>query len=115
MTAQTVGRRRIRLWAYDPEALTLTHRGPHYEIDLEEINSSAEMLDWIFQVASKQWADARTLAELVWALDEIFDPQSTLCSGGRDRGPIKVKEVIRRVRRRREGARSAPARSSRPS
>lgn len=59
--------------------------GAGYPIDLETIETSAEMLDWIFQVAEKDWADAKLLGDLILALRDIFDPQSNLCSFGTSR------------------------------
>lgn len=56
----------------------------HYEIDLETITDSAQMLDWIFQIASKTWSTAEILGSLVQALQDIFHPQSYLCSWGKD-------------------------------
>ncbi len=97
---QKVSRPSIRQWQYDPDALTLTHRKSKYEIDLEDINSAAEMLDMIVQISQKLWAGADTVAELVWAFDIILHPQETLCSGGRERGPIDVRRVVQSSRRR---------------
>ena len=50
------------------------------EIDLEEIHSSAAILDWIFQVLGKKWGDQETLHDLLLAFDEILKPQSNYCS-----------------------------------
>jgi hypothetical protein len=52
-----------------------------YEVDLETIRDSAAMLDWIFQVSKKSWADARVTKDLLNALDSIFHAQANLCSG----------------------------------
>ena len=101
ITPSRGGRRTIRVWVFDPEALTLTHRKEGYEVDLEELNSSAEMLDWIVQIAKKTWVDASTLAEFVWALDEIFDIQANVCSFGKNRGPIPVRNTVEKVRQKR--------------
>lgn len=68
-------------WRLDAKLLTLTHiRG--YEIDLERIHSSAEMLDWIFQVLHKIWCTPETTKGLLDAFDALFDPQANLCSMG---------------------------------
>jgi hypothetical protein len=53
-----------------------------YEIDLERINQSSALLDWIFQVGRKTWATARVTKDLLNALDDVFHPQRNLCSGG---------------------------------
>ncbi|MGI8514051.1 MAG: hypothetical protein ACR2NT_02735 [Acidimicrobiia bacterium] len=56
-----------------------------YEVDLERCLTSAQVLDWICQVAGKTWADDQTLAGLVRAIDDILHPQGTLCSFGTSR------------------------------
>jgi hypothetical protein len=86
--------RRFGEWSYDPADLTLTHAGG-YDIDLERCSTSAEMLDWIFQIASKTWCSPITLAGLVRAFDELLHPQGYLCSSGVERGPIDVAATIR--------------------
>lgn len=56
--------------------------GLAYYIDLERCLTSAQVLDWIFQVAAKSWADHGVLGGLISALDDILDPQANLCSFG---------------------------------
>jgi hypothetical protein len=75
-------------WKLDAEVLVLVKQGPSedgggYEVYLGECETSAEVLDWICQVAAKLWADERTVAGLVHAIQDILDPQAYLCSGGR--------------------------------
>jgi hypothetical protein len=53
----------------------------HYEIDIERIRRSSGMLDWIFQINGKSWANARVTKDLVNAFDDVFHPQANLCSG----------------------------------
>jgi hypothetical protein len=53
-----------------------------YEIDLEEINTCGQMLDWIFQLNHKTWMTFQDKADLLGASDSIFDPQKNLCSFG---------------------------------
>jgi len=50
-----------------------------YPIDLEEINSCAAMLDWIFQI-NKHSYSKESVKDLVRAFDDIFDPQANCCS-----------------------------------
>lgn len=70
-------------WRLDTENCVLYPVEPYrYEIDLETCTTSAEVLDWICQIAGKTWADNATLAGLIRALDDILNPQSFLCSGG---------------------------------
>jgi hypothetical protein len=84
-------------WKYDAKDLTLTTEagGYPYEIDLESITTSVEMLDWIMQIAKKKWGTSSVVGELVLILNEIHRPQETLCSMGIERGPIAVKNIIR--------------------
>lgn len=86
-------------WNLDARQLTLTHATEGYEIDLEEIHSSADILDWIFQVLSKEWGDATTVYDLLSALEAILNPQSNYCSFGQDKsadGGALAKEFIAR-------------------
>jgi hypothetical protein len=68
-----------------------------YSVDLEKCKSSEAMLDYIMQVAAKEWATDRIIGGLVRALYLLVDPQATLCSGGmvgvkgkRLRKPVEV-------------------------
>jgi hypothetical protein len=58
----------------------LTNGTVTYEIDIERIQSSPGMLDWIIQIGQKSWASDKDVADLVQAFDDIFDPQQYLCS-----------------------------------
>lgn len=74
-------------WEFDAKNLVLAYKSgrfPDYEVPLAEMNSSAAMLDWIFQIGGKSWADAKILGDLVMALDDLLRPQATLCSTGKD-------------------------------
>lgn len=71
-------------WVFDPKLLTLSHAIEGYEIDLERIHSSAAILDWIFQIVKKGWADARTIHDLLHAMDDILNPQANYCSNEQD-------------------------------
>jgi hypothetical protein len=55
-----------------------------YGVDLETIDSSSQMLDWIFQlVGAKTWMTIEDGADLIAAFRSIFNPQANLCSWGR--------------------------------
>jgi hypothetical protein len=87
-------------WRLDPETRVLYPVWPYrYEVDLDACTTSAEVLDWIIQVAQKGWASAEhggngpehnpdgwtddaILAGLVRALDDVLHPQANLCSFG---------------------------------
>lgn len=75
-------------WAFNPSELTLelVRDGlPAHSIQLRRITSSACMLDAIFDLKIRSWADNETIGDLVSALQDLFDPRVNLCEGGRDR------------------------------
>lgn len=72
-------------WVFNPKNLTLRHEPEDYEIDLEEIHSSAAILDWIFQVQNKTWGTAFNMHNLLRALNDILDPQANYCSFEQDK------------------------------
>ena len=83
-------------WICDPARLCLVLGNPEtgawsYEVDLEDCTTSAQALDWIMQVASKTWATDAVIAGLVRAIRDVLNPQSTLCSFGKERGPLDVR------------------------
>ena len=80
-------------WRYDSRLLVLTHVPHDYEIRLDECSTSAETLDWIFQVASKAWMTDKDTADLIHALHDILKPQVTLCSFGADK-KLDVKKYL---------------------
>lgn len=46
-----------------------------YEIDLEAMDSSAEVLDFIFQVAGKTWSDTKLIGEMIHAIEDACQRQ----------------------------------------
>lgn len=86
-------------WKFDSQNLTLNlfqeGKGQRYYIDLEKCRTSAEVLDWVMQVASKPWATDQILGSFIRELNRLLDPQGNLCSGGEEIGPIDVKKVIK--------------------
>jgi hypothetical protein len=89
-------------WRFDEVLLTLTSEVPpapyEYEIDLEELRSSAQVLDVICQIAEKTWATSRIVGDLVRALNLLLEPQANLCSWGQSKKVADVGAVIRKVR-----------------
>ena len=81
------------VWRLDAERLVLIHTSSGYEVDLEDIDKSSAMLDWIFQV--QRWATAQDLADLLQALADIFNPQANLSSGG---GDARIEDPTRFLR-----------------
>lgn len=71
-------------WELDPGVLVLrrTDQADAYEVDLEWCLDSAQVLDWICQIAHKDRADHVAITGLVNALDDVLHPQRNLCSGG---------------------------------
>lgn len=68
-------------WSLDTETRVLD--GPTgYYVDLDRCQTSAQVLDWIVQIAMKTWADAETVRGLVHAINDILRPQSTMCGSG---------------------------------
>jgi hypothetical protein len=84
-------------WVLNPQNLTLTYmdNGYEYEIDLEEIHSSAAILDWIFQVVGKSYGFKATY-DLLRAFDDILKPQQCYCSFGKELG-IGNKKLVRKL------------------
>lgn len=72
-------------WEFDSEDYLLIHKKAEYIIPLERITSSACILDWIFQVQGKPWADLIDVYTLLVALRRILDPQANYCSFEEDR------------------------------
>lgn len=69
-------------WRFNPDNLTLVWR-KWYDIDLEQINSSAKMLDWIFQcLKGQRGQQAEDMKDLLKAFGDIFNPQRNCCSWG---------------------------------
>lgn len=81
-------------WCYDPELMVLTHEDT-YEVDLERMDDSASVLDWIAQVACKECYTEEDVGHLVRAINELMHLQATCCSMGRDKS-FDPREVLRR-------------------
>ncbi|WP_039796367.1 hypothetical protein [Nocardia araoensis] len=78
--------------------------GGDYEIDLEECLTAAQTLDWVMQIAGKEWATDDVVAGLVRALNEILSPQAHLCPFGISRTIARptVRDLVRRAQRARK-------------
>lgn len=82
-------------WELIRKDLLLTHKKAKYNVHLDDCKTSAAVLDWIFQIHMKEWADSDTIVGLLDALRDTIDPQATLCSSGIEKGPIDPKKIIR--------------------
>lgn len=106
-------------WRLDPHLCVLYPSDPYrYEIDLETCTSSAKVLDWICQIATKDWAgDDATLAGLVRALADVLNPQATLCGSGIDKRMTKaaIRKHVRGVAATTPTATPETAREQQPS
>jgi hypothetical protein len=83
-------------WRLVASNLTLQYKDGAYEIDLEKITNSAQMLDWIFQIREKVWATPAVMTDLLSAFEALFSPQANLCGGG-GTGTIDAEKHLRRV------------------
>ena len=73
------------VWVFEPDTLELElyERGNIvYAVDVERMITSAEVLDWVFQVQNKSWATETVVADLIQWIQVLIDPQANLCSGG---------------------------------
>jgi len=87
------------IWHYDAEALALNYYNEdgnfYVGIDLERCRTTAEVLDWIIQAVVGMRSTDAVVGGLVRALNDLLRPQSTLCSGGEDQGPLDVKALLK--------------------
>ena len=86
-------------WRFDARLLTITHEDTGYEIDLEELTTSARLLDCIFQTRNKTWCSCEDAGALLAALQELLDPQANLCSWGVDKclePPAYISQLLSR-------------------
>ena len=57
-----------------------------YDVDLEQCETSAQVLDWIFQIHRKAWSTPGLIHALLCAIQQEIKPQANLCSFGIERG-----------------------------
>lgn len=88
------GNARWGAWRYNPRNLTLeidsslsgSPKNNPYYVDLEQCNTSAEILDCLCQLLGKNWCPPEQVGYLLQAIDELADIlQSKVCSGGEDK------------------------------
>ena len=98
-------------WTLNPTLRVLEHRevegGPRhaivptplgvvdYEVDLDDALTSAQILDWIFQLAGKTWCGPWCLYGLVEALNVLVGQR--VCSSGKDY-PISIDDMTKSIR-----------------
>ena len=77
-------------WKLDPIEYTIdyyhpnTPNCPFYSIDLDRCLTSAQVLDWIYQVARKGLAND-VVAGMVRAIGDLLGPQANLCGFGQSK------------------------------
>jgi len=81
-------------WRLHSENLTLSFEPNGYYFDLEKGQSSAVLLDWIFQLSGKVWCTPEVMEEYLLALRDLFEPQANLCSFGTDSKIIPDKDFF---------------------
>jgi hypothetical protein len=77
-------------WEWFRRGRYLHHRVYQYYLEFDRCTTSAECLDWIFQIRNKTWCDKDTLFDLLEAIQFIIHPQELLCSGGIERNHGKT-------------------------
>jgi len=80
-------------WFYDPKTYEVCERAGSYRIDLERCLTSAQLLDWIYQIRGKVWCSDVVLAEFVDIMYDILNPQGRLCSHGSSNHALSPAEV----------------------
>ena len=94
-------------WHLDRAQRTLwtSAGGYRYDIDLDSCTSSAQVLDWICQIAAKTWGRTEAMhnavtAGLVNALADVLHPQANLCSDGYGKrlGAAQVRYLVSQAR-----------------
>jgi len=81
---------------------TLSYKIRHgwwYHIDLLECGTSAQQLDWIFQVSEKTWATPEVVAGLINGLRDLLGRRVAAC--GHDH-PFTEPEIRKRLKAYRE-------------
>lgn len=86
---ETIRKAQFGPWKWDIDGGQLIHEETGYWVDFERMSSSAELLDWIYQLADKAWVTPEVLYHFIQATNFIVRPQANLCSSGVERGPWK--------------------------
>jgi hypothetical protein len=73
----------------------------HYSVDLGSCGTSAQVLDWIFQVWEKTWVkkNPEIIVGLIELIGKTLKPQATLCSNGIELGPVDWRVVIPKTKK----------------
>jgi hypothetical protein len=91
MTNTTWGRWTLNTTNACLETTIAPDTGAISQVPLDELNTSAATLDWIFQVQEKTWATPEDQGHLIDAIVEIFG--RGVAGGGMD-NPIDTKKIL---------------------
>lgn len=80
-------------WTLNPNNACLETQNPTYQIPVDEMTSSASILDWIFQIQEKTWASSQDVGDLVEAVADILG--RGVCGSGIDK-TIDPKPFLRK-------------------
>lgn len=81
-------------WTFNAETACLetdVHPGLVYQVRVDEMNTSAEILDWLFQLEEKSWVTSENLGDVVRAVADIIG--RGVAGGGRD-NPVDARAIL---------------------
>lgn len=92
-------------WVYNPKIGVIWCFGeegaskrfpPLYEIDVDRVDGSAGVLDWMAQIFGKTWCTPIIFIGLMEAFDYLFnDVQNTICGDGIDKN-VNLGELLKK-------------------
>ena len=91
------------VWVYDPKLMTLSICHPHapyphgmdYEVDLEEVTTAKDVVDWIDHLSDKDWFHGKVVSDFVESL-VVYLPLGDL---GHGKGTIEPAAHLRQFKR----------------
>lgn len=89
-------KRKYGPWTFKKRGMYLDYQNGRYYVDLNDCNTSAQILDWICQVNGKPWATADVIKGLIDAIDDLLEPQANLCSFGVEPGPKSPRQMLKK-------------------
>lgn len=83
-------------WQFNTSNACLEYTDPHtrqmiYQVPVDEMDTSARILDWIFQIEEKTWADRTVVGDFVTATRSILGRH--VAGSGID-SPIDPKRIL---------------------
>jgi len=64
-------------WVYNEHHFFLYHAITKYEVDIEQVKTTKDMTNWMFQATGKKWANAEDIGQLFCAFYDIFNGLSS--------------------------------------